>query len=198
MNENRLWLIIIGVLAVTTILDMTTAFKSPIFEVAETNPFYIQFKSVIALVSITLIATIWMLYRLKKALSIGTIFAMCLSIIYLSAGHLIGTYSNVNMEKNYNGMVEFKADDYTQSLNMSYESARALAINNSIQEIRQASGTDRQKLSYYWGIVGLFLGIPILLSYIAFAVAMKFYDLRKPERERIMENAYNELRKIYK
>jgi hypothetical protein len=164
ITERNLVYLLISILVITTLIDIFTAVSSPIFEIGETNPIYLLFgKNVFFLILVSTIATIWIIKKLNKSLSVTHIFIFTLITIYLSTGHLVGAYSNISATQAYEENPE-----------------KTTKLINSI--------TPKEKIVYYQIIVLTFMIYPYVTAMAAFSITLYFFNKRKPEREKIVDN----------
>ncbi|KKM19354.1 hypothetical protein LCGC14_1656540 [marine sediment metagenome] len=172
ITETRvMWAIAITLIA-TTIIDMYTAFTSPVFFIAETNPIFLLFGSRGPLVLITIFATIWIITTINKSISLFRLYVFSLIFIYLSFGHLLGAYSNIVATQKYE-------QNATQVLEL-YEET-----------------TTKEKIKSYNLIVGIFMLLPVGLSVLAFFITNWLYHRRKPERDKLTIEIKKLADKIY-
>lgn len=101
------------------------------------------------------------------------IFLFCMLTFYLSVGHVVGAWSNITATAQYEEDTA-KFVEYIEKV------------------------TVKQKLTAYVYIVGLAMILPILISSIAFSVAMFFYNKRKSKREKIMDDIANSAWELYR
>ncbi len=193
MTENNLWLILVFILIATPITDYGTAYLSPISHLAEANPIYILANGFFLLVTAGFVAAILFLYHLKKALSLQMIFSLALAVLFLSYGHLSGTYSNIQSSQSFLDNYRYHSDDYIQQSPaelqplLQQQNQQALyQYQKDHQEMLQSSNRIRQ----YFNITSLYALIPMLLSLGAFLIALKFHNARKPEREKIVDEIH--------
>ena len=92
INEKRLLYILIGILVITTVADIYSAMRLPIFEIAESNPIYVLTGSTMPLIWLNIFVVIWYSRSLKNSISIPKIFIFCMMTLYLSIGHGFGIY----------------------------------------------------------------------------------------------------------
>jgi len=165
ITENKLLWGLIVLLLLSTLLDIYTAYSSPIFELAETNPIYVITGSKAPLLIANVVVLIWIARNLTRSVSIFKIFVFSLAAIYLSTGHLVGAYANITSTNEYNENPE-----------------------KVMAQIEQYSVKD--KFTAYTWIVGLAILLPILLSITAFSIAMFFFNKRKSQREKVIDEIY--------
>ncbi len=183
ITEKRLLYTLIGLLLLSTFLDIYTAFTSPMFEIAETNPIYVLTGSKLPLLIITFIITAWIIKNINSSLSLLKIFSFSLITIYLVLGHSVGVYSNTLATERY------EATEYTET--------ERQQIRLEIIEEYTTDFDQKEKLISYSIVVGLVIILPYFLSFTAFAITIFFYNKRKSKREKIMNNIYklfNELK----
>ena len=172
-TEKQVLYILIGMLLVTTVVDMYTAFSSPVFDIAETNPIYVLTQSVVPLLVMTVAVSIWIIVNMNNRISLMKIFLFSMLTFYLSVGHVVGAWSNI-------------------TATAQYEEDTAKFIEY-IEEV-----TVKQKLTAYVYIVGLAMILPIVISSIAFRVALFFYDKRKSKREKIVDDIAKSAWELYR
>ena len=177
LTEKNLLYTLIGMLLLSTFLDMYTAFTSPMFEIAETNPIYVLTGSKGPLLILTFIITAWIIRNLKSSISLYKIFTFSLVTIYLILGHLVGTYGNTMATNAY------EASEYNGT-----------ARQEIIEEYKDYDA--KEKFISYSIIVGLVLLLPYILSFIAFAITMYFFSKRKSKREKIMDEIYKLIKEL--
>ncbi len=170
ITERNLLYILIGLLLITTAIDMWTAFTSPIFEIAEMNPIYMLTGTKAPLVVLTIIITLWIIKNISKSISIFKIFLFTLMTIYLTVGHSVGAYSNILATQQYEETID------------------PIEKEELIQDYREYDTKD--KFMGYFILVGIVMLLPILLSMIAFYTTMYFYNKRKPQRDIIIDEIY--------
>lgn len=159
-----LWFLI-GVLLIATFLDIYTAFTSPIFEEAETNPIYVLTGSKAPLLLVTLFFTVWVIKNIRSSISLPKLFLFTSVIIYMTFGHLVGMYSNFSTTQIY------------------YENPEV--VMEAIENYDTA-----EQIGTYSLVVGLLVMIPFMLAFGSFWITMFFYDKRKPKREKITDDIY--------
>lgn len=165
LTEKRLLYGLIAILVVTTIADIYSAMRLPIFEIAESNPIYVLTGSTLPLIWLNIFVVVWYSRSLKNSISIPKIFIFCMLTLYLSVGHGFGIYSNITAGEEYQKNPEgFIAD------------VKAI--------------TPAEKMQAYGLLVGIVMVMPIIISFIAFSVAMYFYGKRQPKRDKIMRDIY--------
>ena len=160
-EKNLLWLLI-GILIITTAIDAFTAFRLPIFEIAEINPIYLLTGNVMPLIIINIFVVFWMARNLKNGISIGKIFFFVILTLYLSVGHGFGIWSNLSA-----------GEEYEQDPEGFIEYAQAI--------------TPKERAQAYGILVGIVMVLPIVISIIAFNIAMFFFGKRQPIRDRIIQ-----------
>ena len=171
ITEKNLLYLFIGILIITTIADIYTAVTSPIFEVAETNPIYMLTGNITPLLFLNVLIVLWIMNSLRKSISILKIFVFCMITLYLSLGHGYGIWSNVTATNEY------------------------LEDPEGVTE-RVENYEAKDKLSAYMILVGLVMLLPIVISIIAFVVAMYFYEKRQPKRNKIINQVYRLTKKL--
>ncbi len=171
ITEKNLVYLLIFVLVATTIVDIYTALRAPIFEIAETNPIYVLTGSIVPLLLLNIIIIVWFSRSIKNSISIPKIFVFCMITIYLSAGHLFGAWSNITATEQYQedpeGFVE-TVEEYDAE----------------------------EKIQAYMFFVGVVMVLPIVISFIAFSIAMFFYRKRQSKREKIVNEICKLTRKL--
>ncbi len=172
-TERNLLYLLIFILIATTLVDMFTVFRLPIFEIAESNPIYLLTGNVMPLVIINILVVIWLLRNLGKAISIPKIFVFVMLTLYLSVGHGFGIWSNLAAGERYE-------EDPEQFI-------------ETVQAI-----TAKEKVQAYGLLVGFVMLLPIFISIIAFNISMYFYGQRQPLRERIMQEIYELVSRLRK
>ena len=171
LTEKRLLWGMIGVLIATTLLDMFSALRLPIFSIAESNPIYLLTGNVFPLIIMNIVVILWMWNNLNKKLSLQKIFVYSMLTLYLSVGHGFGIYSNLNAQQQYEAEPE-EFIEYAQSF------------------------STEEKISAYVVIVGLIMFMPIVISIIAFNIAMYFYGKRAPKRDKIILQIHRLSKKV--
>ncbi len=161
ITEKNLLYLFIGILFITTVADIYTALTSPIFEIAEANPIYVFTGSVIPLLVINIVVLIWFIRSLRNSISIFKIFFFCMITLYLSVGHGFGIWSNITATNSY----QENPEQYIETIG-EYEA--------------------KDKINAYMTLVSFVMVLPIVVSTIAFSVAMYFYEKRQPKREKIV------------
>ena len=165
ITEKNILYLLIGILLLSTFLDIYTAFTSPIFEIGETNPIYVLTGSKGPLLLLTVVFTIWIIRSLQTSISLFKLFLFSLVLIYMTFGHFVGVYGNT-----------ITTNDYKENP----EEVKAALENYDAQD----------KFVSYSMVIGMFLLLPYTLSFIAFYITMYFHNQRKPERERITDEIY--------
>ena len=172
ITEKNVFYLLIFILILTTITDLYTALTTDIFYIAETNPIFLHF-NLYSLLLLTILITVYIIYQLKKAISLTSIFIISLVTIYLSIGHIGGAYSNIITNNKY--------------------------LENPEKQIKYyKSVTKEEKVNNYLFFVGLIMVLPIILSFFAFIITNYFHNQRKPEREKIMDEIENLIFKLKK
>ncbi len=173
LNERRLLYILIFILILTTAADIYTALKTPVFEIAESNPIYVLTGSTTPLFILTLIATAWIIKSLRSSISLAKIFVFVMMAVYLSLGHGFGMWSNLQADA-----------DYQQNPEEFVEYAKSM---DSVE-----------KIQIYSILIGVVMLLPIVVSIMAFNITMFFYGKRAPKREKIMGQIYGLAQRLYK
>ena len=161
ITEKNLVYLLIFTLVATTIVDIYTALRTPIFQIAETNPIYVLTGSILPLLLLNIIIIIWFGRSIKNSISIPKIFVFCMITIYLSAGHLLGAWSNITATEQYQENPE-----------------------EFIGIVKEYNA--KEKINSYMIFVGVVMVLPIVISFIAFSIAMYFYGKRQPKRDKIV------------
>ena len=173
LTEKRLLYLLIIILISSTLIDMYTALSTPAFEIAEVNPIYVLTGSVTPLVILSVIIVYFISRTLVRSISIVKIFMYVMFTIYLSIGHGVGIASNVYADKEYNEDPE-----------------------KFIEEAAKVKPTE--KIGLYSGLIFFVMLLPIIISVVAFHIAMYFYGKRLPKREKIMMKIYGLAGMLYK
>ncbi len=171
ITEKNVMLLFIGMIVITTIADIYSALTSPVFFIAETNPIYILTGSVVPLLVINALVVVWITINLRKSISITKIFVICMITVYLTLGHGFGVWSNISATNDY----EEHPDKY-------------------IQMVQEYDTND--KIMSYLLLVGIVMIMPIVVSMIAFIVAMYFYEKRQGKRNRIITKIWKLSREL--
>ncbi len=171
ITEKNLIYLFISILVITTVADIYTALSSPIFQIAETNPIYVLTGSILPLLLLNIIIIIWFGRSIKNSISIPKIFVFCMITIYLSAGHLFGAWSNITTTEQYQENPE-----------------------EFIGIVKEYNA--KEKINSYMIFVGVVMVLPIVISFIAFIIAMYFYRKRQPKREKIVDKICKLTRKL--
>ncbi len=171
LTEKRLLYILIAILVITTAADMFSAMRLPIFRIAESNPIYVLTGSTMPLIFLNIFVVIWYSRSLKNSISIPKIFIFCMMALYLSIGHGFGIYSNITAGEEYQKNPEGFIED--------------------VQAI-----TPKEKIQAYGLLVGIVMVMPIIISFVAFTIAMYFYGKRQPKRDKITHKIYKLSKKL--
>lgn len=171
MTEKNLLYLLIGILIITTIIDMYSALSSPIFKIAESNPIYLFTGSVAPLLVMNILVVIWIAANLKRSISISKIFLFCMLTLYLSLGHGVGVWANITATNDYKENPE-----------------------QFIEKIQEYDVKDKVN-SYLW-MVSIVMILPLVVSFIAFSIAIYFYEKRQPKRNRIIYDICKLTRKL--
>ncbi len=171
ITEKNLVYLLIFTLVTTTIVDIYTALTSPIFFMAETNPIYILTGSILPLLLLNIVTIVWFSRNIKNSISIPKIFVFCMITIYLSAGHLFGAWSNITATKQY----QENPEEFVEMVE-EYDA--------------------KEKINAYMIFVGVVMVLPIVISFIAFSIAMYFYRKRQPKRDKIVNQICKLTRKL--
>lgn len=169
-TERNIYITLAIILLLTTVIDIVTAVSSPVFEIAEINPIYVLTRSVLVMLSFSLLIVGFFIIRSLTRISMLGIFTYMMLFVYISAAHLFGAYSNVTSHQ------DFQADPegYT-------EQVQAISSND--------------KINAYMLVIGLLFMMPMFLSGIAAYLTQRIYNFRQPKRERLVELSYNLLHK---
>ncbi len=171
ITERNLLLLLVSLLLIASLIDIYTAFTSPIFEIAEMNPIYVLTGSKGPLIIVSILVTVWIIKSIYSSISIFKIFLFTLMTIYLIFAHSVGIYMNNLATEQY------------------YE--------NPEEVIKQTSEyKPKDKFINYSILMGLVMMIPVIFSMIAFHVTMVFYNSRKPKREKIIDDVYKLTHKL--
>lgn len=160
-TERNILYTISAALIVTTIIDLYTAYTSPIFKIAESNPIYLTYGLLPLTIANIIVLGIFM-FGIKKTLKLTMIFVFVLGSIFLSYGHLIGANSNIEATKIYEKNPEV-VTTYLQTM------------------------TKEQKIAGYTDLVLNRLLYPYMLVVIAFALTMIIFEQRKPQRQKYID-----------
>lgn len=163
--------ILSAVLGITTILDLYTAYSSPIFSIAETNPLFINF-GVGALTAVNFIWMIIVIRGLKKSIKLLTLFGFVMACLLLSYGHIVGMMANV------------------EATGLYYKNPEK--VTNYI--LYNMTATDKAQIYNDTVINKLF--IPYIISVVGFIIIFYLYNKRKPIRDKYVEQATKLLNKI--
>lgn len=160
-TEKNIIILLGIILGITTIVDLYTAYTSPIFEVAETNPIFIAY-GILPLTIMNFVYMGFLLYGMKKSIKLSWIYGFVLATIFISFGHVLGAQSNIEATGKYN-----------------YNPEKVMeAINNT---------TDAERIDFYTNFVMTKLFIPFTLSFIGLLITYYLFDLRRPEREKYID-----------
>jgi len=170
-TEKRVLWIMAFLLIGSTLLDMYTAFSSPIFELAEINSLYVMYGSKLLLVFVSLITVSFFIYKLAKGMSLHSIYFFSIMIIYLSIGHFYGAYTNISAEEQFNS----NPDAYTAAIE---------------------SMSQQDKVNLYTATVWAVIILPVLLGFSAFIVTMFFYNQRAPRRDKIIDDIIDNVKEL--
>ncbi len=172
LTEKNLLYFFIFVLVATTLGDLFTAIRLPIFEIAETNPLYLITGNVFPLVFLNILSIIWISRNLKNSISISKIFIVSMLVVYLSIAHGVGMWSNITAGQQYQQDPQ-----------------------GFVQDVQAIS--PREKATAYGLVIGVIMIMPIIISFIAFQIALFFYTKRLPKREKIMLEIYELSKRMY-
>ena len=171
ITEKNLVYLLIFILVATTLIDLYTALTSSIFSMAESNPIYVLTGSILPLLLINIVTIVWFGRNIKNSISIPKIFVFCMITIYLSAGHLFGAWSNITATEQYQ--------------------------ENPEEFVEMVGEYDAEaKIRSYMIFVGAVMVLPIVISFIAFSIAMYFYRKRQPKRDKIVDKICKLTRKL--
>jgi hypothetical protein len=155
-------IIFLGILLfVTSMIDLYTAYTSPIFEEAETNPIYVTY----GILPLTLITFLWMYIiwqGLKRSIRMTWIFAFVMACLFLIYGHILGAESNINATAQY------------------------MENPQKVLDIIHTR-TAEQKIESYKTFVFDKLLIPYLIDVIGFMIFYYLFYQRKSKREKNIE-----------
>lgn len=169
INQTSVLWVMMLVLITTTGIDMYTAFSSPIFDIAETNPIFL-FIGTKTLVVLTVLITFFLFYKLKTLLSLPMLYTFSLLILYSSMLHLVGAMTNISATSAYLADPEM-----------------------FVQAIESVS--DTQKVQSYMIIVSFGL-VPYLLAVIAFYVSYYLFLQRKGNRDKIILEIKDKIKRL--
>jgi len=169
ITENRIVYFLMAVLIITTVVDLVTALRMPLFESGETNPLY-NIGGLKLLLGFTVFYLVFIGWKVRGNVSFPSIFYIVTVLIYLSAGHLMGAGFNLTATQQYN-------DD-------------PVIFTEAIEKM-----DSEDKSSFYFGVVGLFIMIPMIITFMCFFVTWKIYLLRKPKRELLYRKAHELIKK---
>ena len=198
MKEKTLYLLMIGLLALTTFIDLYTALRSPIFHVAEANPLKVYLGNTLLVVTIILLITVLASYYLKTQVSLQMIFAMSTFFIYVIAGHLIGAYYNIEADSQFRTHYDYEDNVYQQDSSQyrAVESKNNLVMDKYKRDYEKVYPDKKAVVTTYFSIVGLLVGVPMFLNWIAFYVAFSFYHSRRDKREVIVGEIYKKAKRL--
>jgi hypothetical protein len=170
MNKEQ-WIVIglSAVLGLTTIFDLYTAYSSPIFHIAETNPIFLQFGE-IALTAINFVYMIVLIRMLKKSVKWAWLFAGVMAALLLSYGHVMGGLANV-------------------------ESTNLYLSDPDFYMAKILNATTEDKISHYNIFAITTILVPYIISLTGFVIIMYLYEKRKPQREKYVDEAIRLLQK---
>jgi hypothetical protein len=163
--------ILSALLGICTILDLYTAYSSPIFTIAEANPLYMNY-GVYALTAVNFVWMVVVIMGLKKAIKLLTLFGFVMACLLLSYGHIIGMQANMEATSLYYQNPE-KVMNY---------------IKYNI--------TEETKTQEYNEVVINKIFIPYIISLIGFIIIFYLYNKRKPIRDKYVDDAIKLLNKI--
>jgi len=198
-SDKILWWMISIILIATTIIDIYTGSSGPIKYLVEANPIYLLTKNFFVLTFLTIFFSIFFIYKLKTAMSFQTIFIFSLAAIFLSYGHLVGTYHNLISNASFNENYK-----YYYNIEEAPPELQPSLIGQNEQTIRQFQEDNKFHLStsqlflFYSKSIGSFILFPMVISIFAFYITMIFYKSRQPEREKIIEQIHKLSEKLVK
>jgi len=162
VNKEKILLwSLFGLLILSTIADMYTALSSGIIEIAEVNPVYLVTGNIWVLIIINVIIVWYIIHELSIRVSLARIYALVLILVFVTVGHLFGTYSNIKA--------------------VAAQNADPVGFEEARQEIRAAS-----KAYVYFRAISVIMLMPMMLSFLVFVITHKIYQWRRPERERMI------------
>ncbi len=165
---EKTWLWILGgIVIISTLIDMYTAFTSPAFELGESNPLFVIFGNTFLLIILNIFIMIFLIWMVRNGITLTAIFLFTMLLLYLSAGHFLGAYSNVMATESYNEDPE--------------------AFTERMMDV-----SPKDKIVNYSIVVGIFMVLPVVISTFAFIMSLYFFNKRKPKREKI----YGKIRKL--
>jgi hypothetical protein len=170
LTDKKLIYILIAVLGITTMLDLWTAYSSPIFKLAETNPLFINF-GVFVLTALNFIWMVVIIIGLKKSLKLLTLFSFVMAALFLSYGHLSGMFANIEATNKY------------------YDNPQKV-----LTQIKTL--TAPQKTAAYNSFVIDKIVIPYGICILGFSIIFYLYHKRKPIREKYVDEAIKLLNKV--
>ncbi len=156
-------------LLLTTVFDVYTALISPVFSIGEANPIFLLFGNAFILLIITVAFTVYVVWKLKKCISLHGIFLFILIALYLSLAHILGGWTNVNAANSY------------------YENPE-----ETVAKLQSATVAD--KTLFYFGAIFVFTILPIAFALFAFSMTSSLYAQRKERRLLVV----NDMRKLSK
>jgi len=168
-TDKRVVFILCALLGLATVIDLYTAYSSPIFKIAETNPIYMEY-GVYPLTLLNFLIMIFIIRGMKKTIKLLTLFAFVMSCLLLSYGHILGAQSNI------------------QATQMFHDNPQKV-----LDQIH--SYTPEQKQSAYNDLVFNNIFIPYIISLIGFVIIFYLYDKRKPLREKYIEDGLKLIKK---
>lgn len=163
--------ILSAVLGITTILDLYTAYSSPIFTIAETNPLFMNF-GVGVLTAVNFVWMIVVIRGLKKSIKLLSLFGFIMACLLLSYGHIVGMQANIEATSIYYKNPE-KVTNYIM-YNMTAED-KAQIYNTTVMDK---------------------IFIPYVISLIGFIIIFYLYNKRKPIRDKYVDDAIKLLNKV--
>jgi len=170
-TETNIFYILISSLILTSLADIITALSSPIFKIAESNVLIVLLGTETPLLLLSIGVVIWIWHGLKKRVSLPTLYIFSMLAVYLSFGHIIGAMSNIWATSSYNENPEEVAKAY-QNMN------------------------PNDKISNYFIVMGLFVTLPVVLSFLAFYAAYTIFCNREGERQAIILKIKNLIKNL--
>ena len=161
-KEKILLWSLLGVLIISSLLDMYTAISSGALHLAEINPIYLMTGNIWVLVAVNVLFIIYFIYEMRKKISLAKIYAFVIVILFLSFGHCFGAYTNIKTKAVYEQNPEI-VKQYAEQVTK-----------------QEQSGT-------YFKLVMVIVLLPAMLSIAAFIISYKIFQWRKPKRDRIIE-----------
>lgn len=185
------------VLVLSTLVDLLSAVGTPIFKLVESNPLWLLTNSKWPLY-VGNVLVLWYLFKMyRRALNVYSIYIVLLAGSFLSVGHLVGAYTNIEA---YDGFVEQYGYIEEIPVNSGAETVAFIEQQNELAldayEEEQERVTPIQKLKSYLSVLGVFMLLPLFISYFVFIATMRVYNERQPEREKIINQILIETEKL--